>query len=264
MNGLKSHIVLECKDLSIGYTNHKKPIEIQKEINLAFHEGEFIAILGRNGIGKSTLLRTITKVQEALGGSVFINQKKLESFNALELSNYVSVVLTERLPESQLTVFELVALGRQPYTNWMGKLSDDDHQKVLQVLEQTETLQFAHKHFYELSDGQLQRVMIARALAQDTDIIVLDEPTAHLDMHHTIKIFQLLEQLVQDLQKTIIISSHQVNLAIQLANQIVLITDKEVTSGALKELIERNAFDKLFPSEILNFDSALEQFVLRK
>jgi iron complex transport system ATP-binding protein len=106
--------------------------------------------------------------------------------------------------------------------------------------------------------------MIARALAQDTDIIVLDEPTAHLDMHHTIKIFQLLEQLVQDLQKTIIISSHQVNLAIQLANQIVLITDKEVTSGALKELIERNAFDKLFPSEILNFDSALEQFVLRK
>lgn len=264
MKDSNSHIVLECKDLSIGYTHHKKLIEIQKEINLTFHQGELIAVLGRNGIGKSTLLRTITQVQEPLGGAVLINQKDLESFNPLELSNHVSVVLTERLPESQLTVFELVALGRQPYTNWMGKLSNDDHQKVLQALEQTETLEFANKHFYELSDGQLQRVMIARALAQDTEIIVLDEPTAHLDMHHTIKIFQLLKQLVNDTQKTIIISSHQVNLAIQLANQIVLISDKELTSGTLKELMDRNAFDKLFPPEILNFDTALEQFVLHK
>jgi iron complex transport system ATP-binding protein len=264
MSPSNSHIILECKALSVGYTNKKKSIEIQKDINLEVRKGEFVAVLGRNGIGKSTLLRTITKVQNPLHGSVLINQKNLQSFNALELSNKVSVVLTERLPESQLTVFELVALGRQPYTNWMGLLTENDHQKVLWALEQTETLEFADKHFYELSDGQLQRVMIARALAQDTDIIVLDEPTAHLDMHHTIKIFQLLKQLVQDTQKTIIISSHQVNLAIQLADQIVLITEKEVTSGVLKELIERKAFDELFPSEILNFDPALEQFVLQK
>lgn len=256
--------ILESQNLSIGYVNKKKPIEIQKDINLQIQKGEFVAVLGRNGIGKSTLLRTITKVQEPLGGAVFINQKSLELFSAVELSNKVSVVLTERLPESQLTVFELVALGRQPYTNWMGKLSENDHQKVLNALEQTETLEFAQQHFYELSDGQLQRVMIARALAQDTNIIVLDEPTAHLDMHHTIKIFQLLKRLVEETQKTIIVSSHQVNLAIQMADKIVLITEKEVTSGTLKELIHRKTFDELFPSEILNFDSALELFVVQK
>lgn len=256
--------ILETQNLSVGYRDKKSTHEIQSEINLQIHKGQLVVVLGRNGIGKSTLLRTITKVQQPLDGSIFINQKDLNSYDLVELSNKMSVVLTERLPESQLTVFELVALGRQPYTNWIGTLSENDHQKVVQALEQTEALEFANKHFYELSDGQLQRVMIARALAQDTDIIVLDEPTAHLDMHHTIKIFQLLKRLVEETQKTIIISSHQVNLAIQLGHQIILMTEKEVTSGTLQELIEREAFDQLFPTEILNFDPALEQFVIHK
>ena len=264
MNSLNSHIILECKNLSIGYINKKKSVKVQKDINLEIHKGQFVALLGRNGIGKSTLLRTITKVQEPLDGSVLIDQKDLRSYDFVELSNRMSIVLTERLPEIQLTVFELVALGRQPYTNWIGNLTENDHQTILSALEQTETLDFAHKHFYELSDGQLQRVMIARALAQDTDIIVLDEPTAHLDMHHTIKIFQLLKRLVEETQKTIVISSHQVNIAIQLADQIILMTEKEVTSGMLPELIERKAFDQLFPSEILNFDPALERFVIQQ
>lgn len=258
------HIVLESRNLSIGYQLKKGIKEIQKEINLEIQKGEFVAVLGRNGIGKSTLLRTITKVQDPLSGSVLINQQDIQSYDFVELANKVSVVLTERLPESQLTVFELVALGRQPYTNWIGNLSENDEQKINWALAETETLEFSHKHFYELSDGQLQRVMIARALAQDTDIIILDEPTAHLDMHHTIKIFQLLKRLVAETQKTIIVSSHQVNLAIQLADQIVLLTEEQVTSGTLSTLMERKIFDQLFPSEILNFDSALEQFVIRK
>lgn len=259
-----SNIIIETQNLSVGYHDKKNVHEIQSNINLKIHQGELVAVLGRNGIGKSTLLRTLTKVQEPLSGSVLIDNKDIQEYPFQELSTKISVVLTERLPESQLTVFELVALGRQPYTNWVGKLTKEDQEKVLWSLDQTETKEFAHKHFYELSDGQLQRVLIARALAQDTEIIILDEPTAHLDMHHTIKIFQLLEKLVKETRKTIILSSHQVNMAIQSAHQIILMTEKEVIDGNRKELIESNAFDHLFPSEILNFDGVLEQFVIRK
>jgi iron complex transport system ATP-binding protein len=264
MNQKNIHSVLETQNLSIGYRDKKQVYEIQKNLNLKIHKGALLAVLGRNGIGKSTLLRTLTKVQSPLNGSIAIDGKELQNFDFKELSQKVSVVLTERLPDSQLTVFELVALGRQPYTNWLGKLSEDDILKVQWALQQTECEEFSHKHFYELSDGQLQRVMIARALAQDTEIIILDEPTAHLDMHHTIKIFQLLQKLVLETQKTIILSTHEVNLAIQLADQFVLMTEQEVASGDKETLIKTNTFHKLFPSEILNFNTNLEQFVIRK
>ena len=125
-------------------------------------------------------------------------------------------------------------------------------------------MSLANRHFNELSDGQLQRVLIARALAQDTQIILLDEPTAHLDMHHTIKIFKLLKKLSKEANKTIIITTHEVNLAIKSADQLILLTDKEVIAGNKKVLIERNSFDHLFSSEIINFNASLEQFIVTK
>ena len=259
-----SHSILKTQNLSIGYRDKKSTNTIQEGINFSIEKGQLVAILGRNGIGKSTLLRTITKVQEKLEGTIFLNQRDLNHYDFKELSKKISVVLTERLPESQLTAFELVALGRQPYTNWVGKLEQKDIEKVIWALEETDTRDLADKHFYELSDGQLQRVLIARALAQDTEIIILDEPTAHLDMHHTIKIFQLLEKLTKETQKTIIITSHEVNLAIQSSDQLVLLTEKEVDSGTREELISRNAFEKLFPSEIIKFNTTLEQYVMNK
>lgn len=173
-------------------------------------------------------------------------------------------MLTERLPESQLTVFELVALGRQPYTNWIDKLSENDIEKVNIAIEQTEIAHLKNNRFYELSDGQLQRVLIARALAQDTEIIILDEPTAHLDMHHTIKIFSLLKKLVEKTSKTIIISSHEVNLSIKLSDEIILLTDNQFYSGTPEKLINENAFDNLFSKELINFNSTLQQFVVNK
>lgn len=174
------------------------------------------------------------------------------------------MVLTERLPESQLTVYELIALGRQPYTNWIDKLSDKDIEKVETAIHQTEIAHLKNNRFYELSDGQLQRVLIARALAQDTEIIILDEPTAHLDMHHTIKIFSLLQKLVAETKKTVLISSHEVNLSIQLADEIILLTENTLRSGTPKKLIEENAFDTLFPKELIHFNKELQQFVIRK
>jgi iron complex transport system ATP-binding protein len=220
--------------------------------------------LGKNGIGKSTLLRTISKVQDPLNGNVFINTKNVKDFASQELATALSLVLTERLPESQITVFELVALGRQPYTNWIDKLSDLDLQKIHWAIEQTEIEHLKNKFFYELSDGQLQRVLIARALAQDTDLIILDEPTAHLDLHHTIKIFSLLKKLVDETFKTIILSSHEVNLCIQFADEIVLFTDDKVQTGTPETLINEDAFDDLFPKDIINFNRKLQQFIINK
>lgn len=259
-----SNMIVSTNDLGIGYQRKKKMTLIQRKINIEMCQGDFIVVLGRNGIGKSTFLRTITKVQPPLEGTVFLDQKELQAIDDRILSKKMSIVLTDRIPDSQLTVFELVALGRQPYTNWVGKLTSEDYQKVTWAMEETDTLALSNCHFYELSDGQLQRVLIARALAQDTEIIVLDEPTAHLDLHHTIKIFQLLERLVREMRKTIILSSHQVNLAIQYANNIILMTNNRVISGSRASLLKDQAFDDLFPSEILNFNRTLEQFVVQK
>lgn len=259
-----SNVIISTKDLGIGYQGKKKMTLIQRKINIEICQGDFMVVLGRNGIGKSTFLRTITKVQPPLEGAVFLGQKELQAIDDRILSKKMSIVLTDRIPDSQLTVFELVALGRQPYTNWVGKLTSEDYQKITWAMKETDTQALSNCHFYELSDGQLQRVLIARALAQDTEIIVLDEPTAHLDLHHTIKIFQLLERLVREVKKTIILSSHQVNLAIRYANNIILMTNNRVISGSRASLQEDQAFDDLFPSEILNFDRTIEQFVVQK
>ncbi len=264
LSNSEKHIVLETKNLSIGYQTKKQQTVIAANINLSVEKGKFVALLGKNGIGKSTLLRTLSKVQKPLEGSIKINQKELSTYTNQELSTSLSLVLTERLPLSQLTVFELIALGRQPYTNWIDKLSPKDLKKVLWAIEETEIVHLKDKRFYELSDGQLQRVLIARALAQDTEIIILDEPTAHLDIHHTFKVFSLLKKLVEKTGKTIIISTHEVNLAIQLADEFILLSEKEIYSGTSKELINQNAFEKLFPKELISFNKTLEQFIIKK
>ncbi len=220
--------------------------------------------MGKNGSGKSTLLRTLSKVQKKLGGNVFIHQQHLNSYSQQDLAKIISLVLTERLPESQLTVLEIVALGRQPHTNWLDQLSQNDIHKVEWALNLTGVKYLKNKPFYTLSDGQLQRVFIARALAQDTEIIILDEPTAHLDIHHTYKIFSLLQNLVKTTQKTIIISTHEVNLALKLANEFILLSDQKIFSGNASDLISQNAFSLLFPKDLISFNKNLQQFVINK
>ncbi len=220
--------------------------------------------MGKNGSGKSTLLRTLSNVQPSLHGSFSILGKNSTTYTSLELAKVLGVVLTERLPESQLTVFEIVALGRQPYTNWLDQLSEIDIQKINWALKLTNTLHLKNKYFYTLSDGQLQRVLIARVLAQDTEIIILDEPTAHLDIHHTYKVFSLLQNLVKTTQKTVIISTHEVNLALKLADEFLLLSDKQLHAGTANELIKQNAFSSLFPKDLIGFDKDLQQFIINK
>lgn len=263
MNTVKKSI-LSAENLSIGYHQKKDQKVIANEMNLAIQEGSFTAVIGQNGIGKSTLLRTLSNVQKPLEGTVFINQKPSYAFSHQELAKTISLVLTERIPESQLTVFELVALGRQPYTNWIDRLSNDDLEKIQWAIEKTNLEALQDRLFYELSDGQLQRVLIARALAQDTQIIILDEPTAHLDMHQTITIFELLHQLTLTTQKTILISTHEINLATKMCDELILLSENKIYSGTTASLIAQNAFETLFTSEIVKFNRTLEQFVITK
>lgn len=257
----KEHII-KTANLSIGYTSKKQVSVIASGLNINLETGNLVCLLGKNGIGKSTLLRTLTKVQPALSGETFIDNKNLDSLTNIELSKIMSLVLTERLPDSSLTVFELVALGRQPFTNWIGYLTNNDMEIIQTAFEKTNTSHLMNFKCYELSDGQLQKVLIARALTQDTPIIVLDEPTAHLDLHHTVNTFSLLKNLASQFNKTIIVSTHEANLALQLADELWLMSTSNFVSGKTNDLIENNELDKLFDSNLINFDKKLKQFLI--
>lgn len=258
------HIVLKTSNLAIGYSSKKAQTIIASDLNIELKKGTFVCLLGKNGIGKSTLLRTLSKVQPKLSGDIFINDKNLEAYNSNDLSKTMSLVLTERLPESNLTVFELIALGRQPYTNWVGSLTENDINKIIEAIQLTNIEHLARKKYYELSDGQLQKVLISRALAQNTDIIILDEPTAHLDVQHKMETFQLLQKLSGDLGKTIIVSSHEIHLALQSANELWLMPDNDFIIGNPQELIDNGNIESLFSSEFIRFNKEKQQFVLNK
>ena len=264
MKDSNKDIILKTENLSIGYSSKKEQAVIASNLNIELQKGKFVCILGKNGIGKSTLLRTLSKVQAKLSGAILIHNKNLNSYSEIELSKTMSLVLTEKLPESNLTVFELIALGRQPYTNWVGKLLQSDIDKVYEAMRLTKIEHLSHKKYYELSDGQLQRVLISRALTQETELIILDEPTAHLDVLHKMESFKLLKELASDLNKTIIVSTHEIHLALQAADELWLMTDDEFITGNPQKLIENKSVEKLFSSETVHFDFQQQQFILNQ
>lgn len=264
MNNKIQHIVLKTDKLSIGYKTKKKETIVASNINLELHKGELVGLVGANGIGKSTLLRTLTNVQNALSGQIIINNKSLTEYKPEDLAKAMSLVLTEAIASKNLTVFELVALGRQPYTNWVGKLSENDISIINQSLQQTNIESLKDKRCFELSDGQLQKVMIARALAQDTDLIILDEPTTHLDMYHKAYILKLLQKLSKDTNKTILFSSHEIDLAIQLCDKMVVMTNLNVVSSTPCDLIAKGIFNNLFPKDMITFDEMSGSFRINK
>ena len=159
---MENKIVLHTENLSIGYSHQKEKYCIASSIHLTLEKGKLIALVGANGIGKSTLIRTLTGIQKPLMGEVFLHSKKISHYEPLALAKEMSLVLTEKLPPSNLTVYELIALGRQPYTNWIGKLSSDDLEKIESAIELTQIQHLISKKHYEISDGQLQIVLIAR------------------------------------------------------------------------------------------------------
>ncbi len=258
------HIVLKTENLAIGYTSKKEKNIIAKHIDISLYQGELIGLIGANGIGKSTLLRTLTQVQPALEGSILINNKPLYNYQNLELAKVMSLVLTETIASKNLSVFELVALGRQPYTNWVGTLSKTDIIAINKALELTQIKHLKHKKCFELSDGQLQKALISRALSQDTDLIILDEPTTHLDMYHKAYILHLLKKLSKETGKTILFSSHEIDLAIQLCDTLIVMTNDNVVIDQPCNLITKGTFNKLFPEDLITFDDQTGSFRVKK
>ncbi|MDN3723751.1 ABC transporter ATP-binding protein [Aequorivita sp. SDUM287046] len=257
-------IILQTTALSVGYANRKAESKIAEDINFSIAKGELVGLVGANGIGKSTLLRTLTGMQTPLNGQIIINGKNLKEYSPFQLATQLSVVLTEAPASKNLSVLEMVSLGRQPYTNWMGGIADDDKKAINWALQATETQALAPRKCFELSDGQMQRVAIARALAQDTPIIILDEPTTHLDIYHRAYILKLLKSLTSSTQKTILFSTHEIDLAIQLADKMLVMTSEKTFFDSPCKLIEADHFAALFPKDIIDFDAATGRFTIRK
>lgn len=252
--------VMSTKSLSIGYASGKRKTVLAENLDLCIESSSVICLLGQNGIGKSTLLRTLSKMQPPLDGDILLEGESIYSIARNDLAKKIGLVLTERIPESNLTVYEMVALGRQPYTNWIGKMVEEDKELVRRALKGAQLEELADMRCDELSDGQLQRAMICRAVAQDTKLILLDEPTAHLDIQHKIETFQLLKKLAVELGRSILISTHEVQLATQMADVLWLMNTEGITSGSPEDLIREGRINELFDRNTIHFDKETRQF----
>ena len=251
--------ILHTENITIGY-----PIKIvSKQISIHLNPGNLITLIGVNGVGKSTLIRTITGIIRPLKGDVFLNDSNLNTYTTWDLAKQISVVLTDKLPPSNLTVYELVALGRQPYTNWLGQLNTEDYKKVEEAILLTEIEHLKHKKHYELSDGQLQKVLIARALAQDTPLIVLDEPTTHLDLVHKVSVYKLLKKLALQTNKCILVSTHDMDLSLQMSDEIIVLTKQQVYQNTPQQLVNDGIFEKLFVHDDIYFDKVRAKFIIK-
>jgi len=256
--------LLAAENLTIGYAARKKaPRLVAGPLHLALWPGELVCLLGPNGAGKSTLLRTLAGVQAPLGGYLAVGGQPLASLSPEARARQLSIVLTERIEAGHLTVRELVSLGRHPHTGWLGGLSAHDHAQVQAALAATGTAQFAPRPVGELSDGERQKVLLARALAQDTPLIVLDEPTAHLDLPNRVALLRLLHELARTLDKAILLSTHELDLALQAADRVWLLpATGELLAGPPEDLVLSGAFAAAFQHEGLAFDVATGTFEL--
>ncbi len=248
--------IITTTALKVGY----KATTVGSSINFNLRKGTLCAIIGANGIGKSTLLRTLANLQPKLQGDLFLNEKPLNQYAQNDLAKQLSVVLTEPLASKNLSVEELITLGRQPFTNWLGKLSMSDQQAIKDSLETLQLSELKEKKCFELSDGQLQRALIARAMAQDTPLILLDEPTTHLDLHHKVQILKLLKALVTSHKKTIVFTTHEIELALQLCDTILILNGKDNPFGRPEDLIKGRHLEQLFPSDFVQFDQKSSSF----
>ena len=255
--------IIQTHDLTIGYVNRKGNYPVQIRLSLEVFQGEMVCLIGPNGCGKSTLLRTIAGLQPALRGEVRIDNLPLGKQSLSNKARLLSLVLTDRVEVSNLTVFNLVATGRNPYTDWLGKLTDHDKELVHAALSQVHLEGYANRFINELSDGERQRAMIAKALVQDTPVILLDEPTAHLDINNRVEVMMLLHELARRTNKAIVLSTHELDLALQTADKLWLMIPKHgIAVGTPEDLILTNRFQKVFANNSYRFDSSTGNFMV--
>lgn len=242
-----NNILLTTNQLVVGYQERRKQLSILENINIVLKRGELVCLMGQNGIGKSTLLRTLSGVQPPIAGEVLIDEKNIYNISRVDRAKKISLVLTERLNAGNLTVEDVVVMGRYPFMGFDIRLSNQDQGKVDQAIDQVGIRDFLNQNVHKLSDGQLQKVMIARALAQDGDIIILDEPTAHLDLNNRVTIMRLLKSLAGNTNKVVLMATHELDLALQTADRLLLIDQKgALMEGMPEDFVLNGTLDQVF------------------
>lgn len=229
--------MIELQHLTVGYG--KKAI--LSDINQTIESGQLVCLLGANGVGKSTILRTIAGFQPPLCGTILLNEQDMSSFSTAQRSKAISVVLTERVEVPCMNVVDLIGMGRSPYTGFFGTLTKEDKNIVNEAIDMVGISHLATRTFDTLSDGERQKVLLAKALAQQTPVILLDEPTAFLDFHAKVSTLRLLLRLAHETNKTILLSTHDVEMAIQLSDALWIVQNGEIKAGTTLSLTESGA-----------------------
>lgn len=255
---MNKNTILETNNLAVGYRNGKQQVTLLSGLNLSLERGKLVALLGQNGAGKSTLLRALTCDERPIDGTIEANGKNLLDMPQRERSRLLGLVSTERIQAGALTVTELVGLGRQPHTGFLGRLDEEDHAIVRQSMADAGIIGKANEYVASLSDGERQKAMIARALAQQTPIIILDEPTAFLDVASRIETMRLLQTLAHERDKAVLLSSHDISQSLMLADELWLITtDRQVITGTTQELIADGVMNRLFSNRDIYFNPTI-------
>ena len=256
---------IRIESLSMGYRGKNNVTVVARDINATLQGGELTCLLGPNGAGKSTLLRTLSAFLPAVSGQIFLLGRKLSDYTDKELSKVIGVVLTEKPDVRNMTVYDMVGLGRSPYTGFWGNLHDEDRRIVDEAIEMVGIGHLRDRLIQTLSDGERQKVMIAKALAQQTPVIFLDEPTAFLDFPSKVEIMQLLHRLSRTMGKTIFLSTHDLDLALQMADKIWLLDkSKGVHIGTPQELALNGVISDFFVRKGISFDASSLQFRIEK
>ena len=251
------HINLEGIGLSLGYTKQGKRKELLRDLSFQLYSGELTCLLGPNGVGKSTLIKAILGDLTPWEGTLVLDQQELSSYGIEERAKRIAVVLTNPSYPGNMTVGQLVALGRTPHMNWTGKLGTEDRKWVDQAISDTRLTELQDERLSELSDGQRQKAMIARALAQDGNVLVLDEPTAHLDLINRMEIMMLLREISQKKEKAVLVVTHDLDIALETADRFWLMNcGSPLHMGRPEDILLSGKIQALFPGKNYHFNVA--------
>ena len=236
----------KTEDMAVGYDGHI----LIHDINIRLEKGKILTLIGPNGAGKSTILKSITRHLETISGKVFVGGQSLQQWQPKELAKQVAVVLTDRIRPELTTCAEVVAMGRYPYTNLFGRLTEQDKTAVREALERVHALDLAGQDFATLSDGQRQRILLARALCQEPEVIVLDEPTAYLDIRYKIELLDILREMAQQKQLTVILSLHEIDLAMKISDYLLCVKGQTIEAfGTPEEVLQNHVIEQLYGME---------------
>lgn len=261
---MKGQAILQTRNLSVGYPDRKSGISLLKSLNLDACASDFIALVGVNGSGKSTLIRTLCGIQAPLEGEILLNSRPLKEYSVQDLARKIAFVNTGWIQVNNLRLSDLVRLGRYPYSNFLGRLSRNDKQICEEAIQLMGLKHLEHRLFDELSDGEKQRAMIARAIAQETEIILLDEPIAFLDMSHKFEIVRILSDLSTQFGKTILFSVHDLNIAIREADKIWMLNGQQILEGTPEDLMLSGTMQASMSGGLLEVDPQSGEFYLPK